>query len=204
MSTAYPGAIDSLVNPNATDPLSSPSHSLQHANANDAIEAIEKRVGPRGTSFPGSPASGDRFYRTDRKIEYEYDGTRWLSVSQHRVAIATNRALSPFSATGVVLDSPTPQAEDATNHFLEKIVYETNVNTTNNGSNFWTVDAVSGGGTSMGSFTTAADTVGTWTPHVTSVNAVYGSGVISVRILTKTGAPGVIFVTAYCVWRMVG
>lgn len=33
-----------------------------------------------GTSFPGSPATGDLFYRTDRNIEYYYDGTRWLSV----------------------------------------------------------------------------------------------------------------------------
>lgn len=32
-----------------------------------------------GTSFPGSPATNDRFYRTDRAIEYFYDGTRWLS-----------------------------------------------------------------------------------------------------------------------------
>jgi hypothetical protein len=32
-----------------------------------------------GTSFPGSPATGDRFFRTDRILEYFYDGTRWLS-----------------------------------------------------------------------------------------------------------------------------
>lgn len=33
----------------------------------------------RGTSFPGSPATGDIFYPSDRNIEYYYDGTRWLS-----------------------------------------------------------------------------------------------------------------------------
>lgn len=33
----------------------------------------------RGTSFPGSPAAGDIFIRSDRNIEYYYDGTRWLS-----------------------------------------------------------------------------------------------------------------------------
>lgn len=32
-----------------------------------------------GTSFPGSPATGDRFYRTDRNIDYFYDGAQWLS-----------------------------------------------------------------------------------------------------------------------------
>lgn len=34
---------------------------------------------PSGTAFPGSPATNDRFIRTDRNIEYFYDGTRWLS-----------------------------------------------------------------------------------------------------------------------------
>lgn len=32
-----------------------------------------------GTSFPGSPTTGDRFFRSDRNIDYVYDGTRWLS-----------------------------------------------------------------------------------------------------------------------------
>lgn len=49
-----------------------------------------------GTSFPGSPATDDRFYRTDRRIEYFYDGTRWLSTQlfqldfSHAVAVATD------------------------------------------------------------------------------------------------------------------
>ena len=45
MATNYPGAIDSLTNPSAGDALTSPSHSAQHANANDAIEAIETELG---------------------------------------------------------------------------------------------------------------------------------------------------------------
>lgn len=32
-----------------------------------------------GTSFPGSPSSGDLFFRTDRNIVYFYNGTNWLS-----------------------------------------------------------------------------------------------------------------------------
>ena len=45
MSTSYPAALDNLTNPAATDPLSSPSHSSQHANANDAIEAMQAAMG---------------------------------------------------------------------------------------------------------------------------------------------------------------
>ena len=50
MPSSYPGALDALTNPTATDPQNSPSHAAQHANANDAIEAIQATLGvnPQG------------------------------------------------------------------------------------------------------------------------------------------------------------
>ena len=41
MATNFPASLDSLTNPTSSDSLNSPSHSAQHANSNDAIEAIE-------------------------------------------------------------------------------------------------------------------------------------------------------------------
>jgi len=41
MATNFPTSVDALTNPVSNDSLNSPSHSTQHANANDAIEAIE-------------------------------------------------------------------------------------------------------------------------------------------------------------------
>ena len=38
-----------------------------------------------GTSFPGGPSSGDRFYRTDHAEGFRYDGTRWLCDRPHVV-----------------------------------------------------------------------------------------------------------------------
>ncbi|MGA0398305.1 MAG: hypothetical protein ACO3O3_14185, partial [Ilumatobacteraceae bacterium] len=40
-----PSSLDSFTNPVSSDTLSSPSHSAQHANANDAIEALQVKVG---------------------------------------------------------------------------------------------------------------------------------------------------------------
>ena len=45
MATSYPTSLDSLTNPTATDPVTNPSHATQHANANDALEALEAKVG---------------------------------------------------------------------------------------------------------------------------------------------------------------
>jgi hypothetical protein len=50
MGTNYPGAIDSFTNPTSGEPMNSPSHATQHANANAAIEAIETYVGISGSA----------------------------------------------------------------------------------------------------------------------------------------------------------
>src|SRR3990167_8037757 len=43
--SSYPGGTDALTNPASGDHLNSPSHSAQHLNSNDAIEAIESATG---------------------------------------------------------------------------------------------------------------------------------------------------------------
>ena len=50
MATNFPENIDVIVNPNATNPLSSPSHSDQNVIANTAIEALETKVGVDGST----------------------------------------------------------------------------------------------------------------------------------------------------------
>ena len=45
MATNYPENLDSFTNPTASDPVTSPSHAGQHADANDAIEALQTKVG---------------------------------------------------------------------------------------------------------------------------------------------------------------
>lgn len=55
MSTNYPGSLDSLTNPSGGNFLDDGSvpHADQHANANDAIEALEAKLGT-GASTPSS------------------------------------------------------------------------------------------------------------------------------------------------------
>lgn len=53
MATSYPTALDTFSNPASGDALNSASvpHAAQHANANDAIEAIEAVLGPTTTGI---------------------------------------------------------------------------------------------------------------------------------------------------------
>ena len=54
MATNFPTSLDSLTNPVAGDTLSSPSHAGQHTNANDAIEALEAKVGVNSSAVTTS------------------------------------------------------------------------------------------------------------------------------------------------------
>lgn len=54
MATNYPTGLDNLTNPASTDELDTPSHSQQHANANDAIEALEAKVGVNNSAVTTS------------------------------------------------------------------------------------------------------------------------------------------------------
>lgn len=54
MATNFPTSLDSLTNPTTGNPLSSPSHAGQHADANDAIEALEAKVGVNGSAVTTS------------------------------------------------------------------------------------------------------------------------------------------------------
>jgi hypothetical protein len=68
VTTAFPGAIDAFTNPTASDPLDSATvpHASQHANINDAVEAIETAIGTTAApvlaklaspTFTGVPAA---------------------------------------------------------------------------------------------------------------------------------------------------
>lgn len=52
MTTAFPAALDALTNPTGSDPMNSATvpHAEQHANANDAIEALQAKVGIDGSA----------------------------------------------------------------------------------------------------------------------------------------------------------
>jgi hypothetical protein len=53
----FPTSLDNFTNPSSGNTLDSPSHSLQHSDINDAVEALEAKVGI-GASPAGSATSG--------------------------------------------------------------------------------------------------------------------------------------------------
>ena len=58
MAISFPTSLDNFTNPSSGNTLDSPSHSLQHSDINDAVEALEAKLGI-GASPAGSATSGD-------------------------------------------------------------------------------------------------------------------------------------------------
>jgi len=73
MATNFPTSVDSFTNPTAVDTLDSPPHDQQHADANDAIEAIETAL------LDGAPlhidAANERVGIGDTSPSYTLDVT---------------------------------------------------------------------------------------------------------------------------------
>ena len=106
MATNFPASLDTLTNPSAADTLDSPPHDEQHADANDAIEALQAKVGVDSSAVtssldyrvgqletggggmtvsstaPSSPAEGDMWYddTSGRTYVYYDDGSsqQWV------------------------------------------------------------------------------------------------------------------------------
>ena len=54
MATSFPTGLDALTNPTSADGLNSPDHAGQHADINDAVEALEAKVGVNGSAVTSS------------------------------------------------------------------------------------------------------------------------------------------------------
>jgi hypothetical protein len=56
MAINYPTSLDTFTNPTATDPMNSGTvpHATQHADINDAVEALEAKVGVDGSAVTTS------------------------------------------------------------------------------------------------------------------------------------------------------
>lgn len=163
-----------------------------------------------GTSFPGSKATGDRYWRTDLGIEAYWDGTRWLSTQLFDMPItpADVPTAGVFSASALIgYMTPWHTTYDL---WLERLHVSMRVNTTNNGTSNWTVQLrkrdAAGSASNVGSAaTSAADTAGTGATHEVSIGAALTPATYPMLdlLLTKVSAPGTIVVAAGLRYRLI-
>ena len=155
-----------------------------------------------GTSFPGGPSTNDKYYRTDRNLLYFYDGTRWLTTTLYFIETDGNRFTFPISSPNNTACTVVTADHDM---WLEKMYVSVYVVTTNNGSNYWTMNLSLDGGATIATINTSAISANTWTKLNTAIGAAVGSATIFINIAyIKTSSPGTLYVSNLLSFRLIG
>lgn len=97
MATNFPTSLDALTNPTSGSALNSPDHAGQHADANDAIEALQAKVG-----VDGSAVTTSLDYKVTNGIHSSLNvdsGTLVVDATNNRVGVNVS---SPAHALDVV------------------------------------------------------------------------------------------------------
>lgn len=161
---------------------------------------------PEGTSFPGSPLTGEKFYRTDRLIEYYYDGTRWLSTQLYTAASTFN--VTEQASTSSHWANPWYNLYQL---YFERAMFATRNEAATPASNYFALSLTYNqhggtGSTSLASGqSTQGETVNEFRNHsYNSINTVLPLDTVSITFtITETGAAST-RVTGTFVYRLVG
>ena len=97
MATNFPTSLDTFTNPNSGNTLDSPSHSVQHSDINDAVEALEAKLG-----VGNSPATSAT---ANQVLNISSAGTSvWTSTLNNLIFVAPeeNLTISATAASGTV------------------------------------------------------------------------------------------------------
>lgn len=167
----------------------------------------------RGTAFPSSDIPGglqadDRFFRTDLYLDCVYDGARWLTRDVYPSGGMLQSTITTSGTQALLRANRTDYAP-----YIVRLVVVARINTTNDGSNNWTM-AARGLSANLGtaivihSATTAAYTAGTFTALEVASAGLSGTATPSQYqwydlALTKNGAPGSIDVAATLYYRLI-
>lgn len=159
-----------------------------------------------GTAFPGSPSSGDFFYRTDLGVLCWFNSGLWLG-PERSIAWSHRNTTQPFSVNGDVVAEY--RIRSASTIYLKAWAISTHVVTTNSGSAFWTVALLKASDASdITTKNTSADAPNTWVEQaeVTSFtgNPYTYAGVQGFAVqVRKTGAPGNIYLDQELIYHVV-
>lgn len=167
--------------------INSTSHRLIRVNSS-GVETYVDGVNS-GTSFPGSPATNDLFYRTDilGGTLFKYDGTRW-------------RSAQTFSFANTLVPAATadwgywPPNTSGTDIWLVDWRVGYNVASAHSSSNFWTVSLHKYDNTTdttISTITTDKSTT-TWNePAASAIGALVGlTNKVMFIHMVKSGTPG--------------
>jgi hypothetical protein len=160
-----------------------------------------------GTANPGSPATNDRFFRTDLGLEIMYDGTRWLTTTLYQCALPFADALPPISATGTAHRVALPLLSTYTIRVIDYWAgFFVSGGTALSGSHKWVCDLkIAVTGTALGTININSGASSVWRQGTAlAINTNVAITEFELEVLsTKTGTPGNLYLAPMFSYRLV-
>jgi len=160
-----------------------------------------------GTSFPGSKATGDRFWRSDLGLEFYWDGTRWLSVELFEMRWGM-QPWGTISVDTIIAGLPLPGF--TTGIYLVDQFLTANVATTNDGSHYWKAEVhtqqTANGADAVVTPTldTSTLTAGGWYGVSGAIGAVSAGPILIYLKMAKVSTPGAAYYAYLLRYRLIG
>lgn len=177
---------------------------VQHVLTAAFLNTVQSGLSQSGTTFPLSPASGDRYFRTDQGGEFYYDGTRWLSAWLETVPLHIQDGVAPLSANGTIWGGLPPY-----DVLLEEMHLTHYVNSPNDASNYWLLSLYWNSGSTITQISTGKSTAGYAvggyaTQSWLALNQGLSAPVTGLYVAaTKTGTPGSLYLMASGRYRLI-
>ena len=161
-----------------------------------------------GTAFPSAPASNNEFRRTDRGMDYYYDGTRWLSKQLFELPLANQGATIPYTASGAVRSNNPHNGNDslfATRLHVSHFVQSASPSTANSFSMQLSAVESTNSAINLGSaISTTGATQNSWQAQSSTIGVVVGSTVTHFNLAFNETGIADAFIHASLEYRLVG
>ncbi|HVH49970.1 MAG TPA: hypothetical protein VM760_08870 [Sphingomicrobium sp.] len=187
--------------------LETDTRRIKYGDGSTAWNSLGYGVGdPRsGTSFPSSPATGARFTRTDRNIEYFYDGTRWLSTQLFEMATHTPNSVANTVSGNTNNDMGNPWAGKYA-IYLEELVFTSRQTVGTTASNYFTAQIydTTTAATVGAAISAQNNTAGAYEADRVTINAVVASTSHNLRVFYTLTGTATAILNAAIVYRLIG
>lgn len=167
----------------------------------------------QGTSFPGSPATNELFFRTDLGLDFFYNGTRWLSVQLFKTDFVPNAsaAIGGLSATQADAYAVGVHVTPGSDLWLEQYVTQFFVvggGSALSASHKWVGDMhkrdSAASNTTLSTTTIDSGSSGAFRTNSQTINALLSATYFWLSTTwTKTGTPGNLLSQSYLTYRIV-